>query len=244
MSTWTIYMYTFPNGKRYIGKTRRTMSKRKGNAETWSGYRNCTLLWKAIQKYGVENIHEEIIVSKEMSDADAAEIERHYIELYRTNANRYGTEYGYNLTDGGEGVSGIKYTEEEHLRRVEQMRENGHKHQGVPLSAEHRKKLSEAKRGEKHPLYGKHMPESTKEKISKANSRENMSPETHLRRSASKKKPVRVTNNLTGEVMIFPGAIDAGDFFHVSGCRVAKWARKYRTPSIPYTFDYCSTNND
>ena len=56
MNTWIIYMYIFPNGKKYIGKTKRTLAQRKVNSETWEGYSKCPLLWKAIQKYGVVNI--------------------------------------------------------------------------------------------------------------------------------------------------------------------------------------------
>ena len=56
---WIVYMYTFPNGKRYVGKTKRTLAQRQG-AE-FKGYRHCTLLWNAIQKYGVENIKQEVL---------------------------------------------------------------------------------------------------------------------------------------------------------------------------------------
>ena len=52
---WIIYMYTFPNGKRYVGKTSTSLKDRQGGAN-WVGYRHCTVLMKAVKKYGVEKI--------------------------------------------------------------------------------------------------------------------------------------------------------------------------------------------
>lgn len=179
-----------------------------------------------------------------MTDEQANELEKYYIALYKTNINRYGNEYGYNLTDGGDGVSGIKYSEEEYQRRVEQMRQNGLKHKGVPLSEEHKKKLSEAKKGEKHPLYGKHLSEETKAKIGKANSRENMSEETQQRRSNSKKKKIIAIHKETGEQIIFNSMMEASEYFHVGPPSITRWCKKERNPSVPYIFEYYSTNND
>lgn len=244
MDTWTIYMYTFPNGKKYIGKTKRTLNQRKGNSETWEGYKHCTLLWKAIQKYGTKNIQEDILIKEEMTNERANELEKYYISLYKTNANRHGPEFGYNLTDGGDGVAGIKYKDEELKRRINQMRENGISHRGKKLSEEHKRKLSEAKKGEKHPFYGKHRSDETRAKIGKANSRENMSEETRLRRSESKKKKVIAIHKETGEAIIFNSMGEAADYFQVGAPSVTRWCKKERNPSVPYSFDYYSANND
>jgi len=45
--------------------------------------------------------------------------------------------------------------------------------QGITFSKEAKRKMSEARRGENHPMYGKHHSKETKEKISKANNGEN-----------------------------------------------------------------------
>lgn len=237
-------MYTFPNNKRYIGKTKRTMAQRKGNSETWEGYERCTLLWKAIQKYGVANIEETILVKEQMTDEQANELEKYYITLYKTNVNRYGKEYGYNLTDGGDGVAGVKYTGKDLERRIQQMKENGLKHKGIKLSEEHKKKLSIAKKGENNPNYGKHRSEETRAKIGKANSRENMSEETRQRKSNSKKKKIIAIHKETGEQIIFNSMMDASEYFHVGPPSVTRWCKKERNPSVPYIFDYYSANND
>lgn len=240
MNTWTIYMYTFPNGKRYIGKTKRRLSQRQGNTSTWSGYRRCTLLWKAIQKYGVENILQDIIIKEPMEDKKACEIEMYYIELYKTSVKKYGTKYGYNLTAGGDGVTNIAYSDDEYHRHAEQMRQNGLNHRNKPLSEEHKKKLSEAKRGSRHHMYGKHLSDETKERIGKANSKENMTEETRRKRSESKKKKVVATPNESNVHIVFNSVEEAAEHFNTSPSVITRWCRKQRNPSIPFTFHYYS----
>ena len=55
---------------------------------------------------------------------------------------------------------------------------NSESQKGKILSEETKKKLSEAKKGENHPMYGKHHPEETKKKISEAKKGKKMSEET------------------------------------------------------------------
>jgi len=102
---YIVYMYTFPNGKRYVGKTSRTLRIRQGH--NWENYDECPALFNAIHKYGIENIKQEILVEGMMTKDESSEIEKYYIALYKTNCNRYrNPEYGYNLTDGGDDGSG------------------------------------------------------------------------------------------------------------------------------------------
>lgn len=46
-----------------------------------------------------------------MTQQEAFEKEKYLIKKYKTNINRYGNDYGYNLTDGGEGTLGHKVPE-------------------------------------------------------------------------------------------------------------------------------------
>ena len=102
---YIIYMYTFPNGKRYVGKTSRTLKQRQGVG--WTNYDECPALFNAINKYKPENIKQEILAEGMMTKDESSEIEKYYIALYKTNCNRYrDPEYGYNLTDGGDDGSG------------------------------------------------------------------------------------------------------------------------------------------
>lgn len=104
---YIIYMYVFPNGKRYIGKTSKTLRKRQGSKETWNNYEKCPAVFNAIDKYKPENIKQEILAKGMMTKEKSSEIEKYYIALYKTNCNRYrNPQYGYNLTDGGEGGLG------------------------------------------------------------------------------------------------------------------------------------------
>jgi len=236
---WIIYMYTFPNGKRYIGKTKRTLSRRQGC--DFTGYENCTVLWKAIQKYGIENIQQEILFENDMTDEYASRLEQICILLFKANCNKFSNpKFGYNLTDGGDGVLGW-HPDEERLEVLRlQMYEFAEKRRGTHPSEETRKKQSKAKQGKKRGP----MSESTKQKISIANSRENMSEETHVRRSNSKKKKVIATHKTTKEEIIFNSCEEVAEYFHVGFSTVSRWCKKLRKPSVDYDFDYLSTNND
>lgn len=110
--TWTIYMYTFPNGKRYIGKTSRTIKERQASSD-WVGYYESTILKRALDKYGIDNIVQEILFKQQMTDEYASRLEQICILLFKANCLRFSEpSYGYNMTDGGEGVCGYKHTDD------------------------------------------------------------------------------------------------------------------------------------
>lgn len=225
-------MYTFPNGKRYIGKTKRSLSKRQGSF--FNGYKHCTLLWNAIQKYGIENIKQEILFENDMTDESASRIEQSCILMFKTNANRFNNpSYGYNLTDGGDGLSGWTPNEEQYEKRVEQLRELHRKQIGSHLSEETRRKISESHTGVKRSPMSK----ETKSKIAVANSRESMSEITKQRRSAAVKKRVDAIHNETREVLRFDSVEDAAKFFNVRESSISRWASGERHPrNNNYTF--------
>ena len=142
---WIIYMYTFPSGKRYIGKTKRRLLERQGY--NFERYKNCTVLWKAIQKYGIENIQQDILFEDDMSDEYATRLEKICILLFKTNCNRFSSpKFGYNLTDGGEGLSGW-HPDEERLEILRAQVKEFHKNRiGSHHTDEAKRKMSEAKR--------------------------------------------------------------------------------------------------
>lgn len=159
---WTIYMYTFPSGKRYIGKTCQTLKQRQGSVELIS-YKTCPVVWKAIQKYGTENIKQDILFENYMSTEHAARLEMLCIALFKTNCNRYrNPEYGYNVTDGGEGSVGFHHSEET-KRRLSEL------HKGKKASDKTKQKLSKARNKRiDQPFAGKQHSDETKKKISEA----------------------------------------------------------------------------
>lgn len=89
------------NGKIYIGKTERTPGIRF--KEHCRDYRNKSHesrpLYKAMEKYGVEHFHCEIIEQTDYPE----EREKYWIEYYQS------FKVGYNATLGGDGKSYIDY---------------------------------------------------------------------------------------------------------------------------------------
>jgi len=99
----------------------------------------------------------------------AYELEQHYIKEYNTKA-----PYGYNLTDGGDGIFGWEVTEEyrqECSERVKQL----HKEKKVGMygkkhSDETKKKMSVASKGKLKPwLIGRKFSPETIEKLRQLN---------------------------------------------------------------------------
>lgn len=93
MKIYCIYKHTLPNQKVYIGQTCDT--KRRWRASNYVG--NC-LFYKAIQKYGWDNITHEILEDN-LTLEEANKREKYYIALYQAT----NSDYGYNLRAGGEG---------------------------------------------------------------------------------------------------------------------------------------------
>lgn len=110
MKKFIVYEHLFPNGKRYFGIT-----SKKPNArwEGGTGYdkQHQPVMYNAIQKYGWDNI-QHIILFEGLSFEEACSKEKELIAEYRTNCCRYGDDYGYNMTDGGEGHLGWHQSKE------------------------------------------------------------------------------------------------------------------------------------
>ena len=117
------------NGKRYVGQTVQPLEKR------FNAHAKCKknmLIGKAIRKYGKDKFRYGVIKSC------ASKEEMDYWEKYFIVALKSKVPYGYNMTDGGEGTSGLERT------------------------PEYLKYLSESRMGEKNPRYGKkNTPEHT-----------------------------------------------------------------------------------
>ena len=103
------------NNKVYIGKTNRPEARwrehKSGSTNAKSGRKYACPVASAIRKYGAESFKFEVITSYK-TEQEANDGEVYYIALYRSNINVFGREFGYNLTEGGEGVSDMKRTPE------------------------------------------------------------------------------------------------------------------------------------
>jgi len=153
--------------KSYVGETIKSLEKR------WKDHVNASkkqkaLIHKAIHKYGSENFILEIIGS--YNNREILNImETFYIMVHKTHVS----ENGYNLTWGGDGVNGYKFSDEAKEKMSEKRRNR-------IFTIEHKKHLSESQKGEKNhrwgkgylitgeksPMYGKHHTDEAKKKMS------------------------------------------------------------------------------
>lgn len=140
------------NGKRYVGQTIQPLAKRF-NAHAYAD----SLIGKAIRKYGKENFHCGVIKTC-TSKAELDVAEKHFIAVLNCKA-----PYGYNLTDGGEGIAGLK------------------------RSSETRAKISIAQIGEKHHFFCKHHTAEQKAQIALKLKGKKRPPEVGKKISATKK---------------------------------------------------------
>ena len=101
-----IYMYTYPNGKVYIGQTTTSVEKRwqehVSNSKTLRSKMICDA---AIKKYGKENIKIEVLEEVEVDETKPTllveklnQLEKKYISKYESTD----IKKGYNILLGGE----------------------------------------------------------------------------------------------------------------------------------------------
>jgi group I intron endonuclease len=140
------------DGTMYVGKTAGTIKRRWQGHLTNARCGSTTHLHNAIRKYGAENFTIEplTLLDQDFTDEQGLnEGERLMIRLLRVNCRLY------NLTDGGEGVSG--WTPSQETRRKISDANRGRKHSEEekarmsaaprpPRTAEHRQKISQNNR--------------------------------------------------------------------------------------------------
>ena len=80
INNYVVYKHTCPNGKVYIGITCQEVNLRWANG---LGYRN-QMFYKAIQKYGWDNIKHEIVY-KYLTQKEAEEREQYLIYVFNFN---------------------------------------------------------------------------------------------------------------------------------------------------------------
>ena len=222
---YIVYKHTCPNNKVYIGITSRNPEKRwkKGY-----GYVDNEHFYRAIKKYGWENIKHEILYEN-LEENEAYEKEKELIKKY--GSNNY--EKGYNKSIGGEKTAlGFRHTKE----TKEKMSKNSARYwKGKTISEETKKKISNSlkcitpwnkgthetnsgcfKKGHVPWIKGKKMSQEFKEKNRLSHLGKHSSPETEF-------KPKTVLCVETNK--IYNGTIEASKMTNICQSSIAKTCR-------------------
>jgi group I intron endonuclease len=132
------YFFNKINGKMYIGKANNFDDRLKEHLKSSQVDHPKYLIHRAIKKYGIDNFDINVFAIFD-SEKEALLSEMYWIQYLKKQGIVL-----YNLTDGGDGVSGFKHSDET------------------------KKHWSETRTGKmtgaKHPLYGKPRPEDVKNK--------------------------------------------------------------------------------
>lgn len=169
------------NGKRYVGITTKTINDR------WKEHCNKrkttrSLIKNAIYKYGKESF---VIGEIEQQDSIESLFEREKFWIVTLNSH-YIEGFGYNMTYGGDGNLGYRFTDEQRKRMSESRRGESNGFFGKVHSDEIKKKFSQQRKGRK-------LTQEWKDAIGRGQSGKVNSSETRAKMSASKihtKKPI------------------------------------------------------
>jgi group I intron endonuclease len=172
-----IYCFTFPNGKRYIGKTEKDFEIRMRSHRYGAKYLKRSV-YNAVRKYGWDSINIDILCECDTIE-ELNEREKELILFYNT----MDPKSGYNLREGGEGGSHSQITKDKisskNTGKGNGMFKKEPWNKGKKLSKEHIENLRKSHLGQVPWNKGKKLPpkgprsKETKRKISEANSGEN-----------------------------------------------------------------------
>lgn len=143
--SYCVYKHTFPNGKVYIGITEKRPKRRWNNGH---GYKSGSqpLMYRAIQKYGWENIKHEVLFNG-LAKEEAEQKEIELIAYYKSN----NPEFGYNIQSGGSYAG--KHSDETKRKISESLKGEKHFWYGKHHTEESKKKISEANKARKKCVY-------------------------------------------------------------------------------------------
>lgn len=152
-----IYLYVFPNGKKYVGQAKDLMLRHKAHLKPSSDL----LVDRAIRKYGDYTLYVLCYDLEDVENMNAKEKE--YIIQYNTLVK---DGYGYNVAEGGEAGNTMHGWSEE--RKEEYSRKMSEVCKGRVLTEEHKSKIGQASKerwsneeykkahsGANNPMYGK-----------------------------------------------------------------------------------------
>lgn len=158
-------IYKFTNklkNKVYIGQTN---NLKKRISEHLKDYiKGDSYFYRSIKHHGIENFEVEILIQGKFSKTELNQMEISFIRLFKSN----NPTYGYNMTIGGDGISGFKHTEEskEKIKKTSLGRKQSS--ESIKKTVESRKwykHSNETKEKIRNKHLGKKQSEETKEKL-------------------------------------------------------------------------------
>ncbi|MCQ2387940.1 MAG: hypothetical protein MJ066_05820 [Clostridia bacterium] len=199
-----------------------------------------TYLKNAFNFYGLNNFKFEIIEILDNDKKLLDEKEKYYIKLYNSNNSLY----GYNLTDGGEGCHGFKFTEEQ---KAEISRRNSGKNSawyGKHHTEETRKKMSEAAkkidrsyyRGVGNPFYNKKHTTETREKMKKSHEKRDIN--TYYRHNADGNPPCEKKVLCVETNIIYRSIAAAARELNLKDTHISRVLKGYRKTTGGYHWEY------
>ena len=181
------------NGKKYVGQTI-DIDKRQREWNCFLHHYAGKAIYNARKKYGADSFDFEILI--ECQDDEMNKWEMYYIEKLNTKV-----PYGYNMTDGGEGMNGCSISDETRTKMSEAKKGKTPWNKGKKniYSEETKKKMGIKNKGKK-------LSEDTKKKISKVLKGRKLSEEWKKRISESSinnkfSKPVLQIDKNTNEII-------------------------------------------
>ena len=140
---WTVYVHIVPKeisdydyDKYYVGITSKTVEKRWANGVGYHGQP----FYGAIKKYGWNNI-EHYIIAERLTEYEAKEFEK--VLINKLDCNIHKGKYGYNLTNGGDGIIGYLFTEKSRKHKSKKYTGQGNPYYGKKHTQETKQKISE-----------------------------------------------------------------------------------------------------
>lgn len=160
---YCVYCHTNKiNGKKYIGITCQNPIKRWNNRNGYNPYgKSKSKFYNAIQKYDWNNFEHEIIASN-LTREEANNFERILITTLKTNSS----DYGYNITDGGDGIARVKHTEEAKVKMSRARKEWYKNHPDYKMPKKTPKEDEEYRKKQRMSHLGKKTDECTKKLLS------------------------------------------------------------------------------
>lgn len=169
MDFYIYVVHNISSNKIYVGKSHAPQTRWLKHLKVSKHKRNIEKFYihRAISKHGIANFTFTIIQSFK-NESDSLNAEKYWIKYFKSNNKNF----GYNLTEGGEGCSGRVMSESTKQKIREKAIGRKHSHEtieklrlinlgriptnieqlkiinkGKKLSAEHKEKISEAKKG-------------------------------------------------------------------------------------------------